>query len=443
MSTGVGACGEGLACLMNACALASATDASAAGARADAGAKPAGEAGADAALGGHPVWSTLAVGGDHTCALRAGQVKCWGASDDGQLGIGVSSGPQTCFYGNSCSTVPIAVTGLTASVDSIAAGQYGTCALLAGGTVACWGMNSFGQLGDETTTGPELCTGLPCSTTPVVVPGVSGATAVATNGGEACAILSSGAVECWGSAANGELGSAAFSNGDAGASLAPTPVSGLTQVTAVALGAVGYGCALLVDGTVQCWGDNEYGELGNGSIADSPTPVPVSGVTGAVAVATGWEHACALMTDGTVACWGDNLYGELGIGTSSGPETCGEYACATTPVKVPGLSGATAVAAGENETCAILSDETVRCWGYNHDGELGDGTTVYSSTPMVVSGLSGATAIAMGGMTSCALLSSGGVACWGENDSGQLGGAIADTPSCGGCSETPVSISGL
>jgi alpha-tubulin suppressor-like RCC1 family protein len=434
-------CFEGLACVMSICERPSA---------ADAGAKPAGEADTGAAPAVHPAGPPiLAVGGDHSCVVRGGKVECWGSNYAGELGIGGSStGPQSCTDVNvGCSPAPVAVTGLSASVVSAAAAGAETCVLLAGGSVACWGMNDLGQLGDGSTSGPEQCLGIgSCSTTPVAVSGVSGATAVATNGSEACAVLSTGAVECWGSYAHGELGNAtvAMVSGNPLSSV-PIMVAGLTRATAVATG-TNYACALLLDGTVQCWGSNDYGQLGSGSTTDSTTPVPVSGVTSAVAIAAGGAHACALRTDGTVVCWGANERGELGLGTSSGPQTCASSEpCATTPVEVPDLSGVTAIAAGGYDTCALLSDGIVRCWGGNDEGQLGDGTTMDSSTPVAVSGLRGASAIAMGNASACALVSSGDVACWGDNGAGQLASAVTGPQTCNGgpCSTTPRTISGL
>ena len=145
-------------------------------------------------------------------------------------------------------------------------------------------------------------------------------------------------------------------------------------------------------------------------------------------------------------CWGANERGELGLGTSSGPQMCASSEpCSTTPVKVPGLSGVVAIAAGGYDTCALLSDGTVRCWGGNDDGQLGDGTTMDSSTPVAVSGLRGASAIAMGDASACALVSSGDVACWGDNGAGQLASAVTGPQTCNAapCSTTPRTISGL
>jgi alpha-tubulin suppressor-like RCC1 family protein len=432
---GVLTCSGGLACVRSVCERPSAADAG--------DARPAGDADTGAP-GVRPAAQTVAIGADHACVLRGGKVKCWGLNWRGELGTGVNTGPESCA-GFACSTAPVAVTGLSAPVESVAAGGDDTCVLLEGGAVACWGTNDSGQLGDGSASGPDQCPD-PCSTTPVVVSGLSGATAVATSGDDACAVLSSGAVECWGSNVEGELGNGTIASGDPGGSPVPTRVSGLTQATAVALGG-GYACALLLDGTIRCWGSNSSGQLGNGSTTDSTTPVPVSHITSATAVAAGAFHTCALMADGTVECWGGNYDGELGLGTSSGPQTCStSVPCATTPVKVPTLSRVTAIATGENDTCALLADGTVRCWGWNLDGELGDGTTTDSPTPVVVSGLSGATAITMGDETACALVASGDVLCWGNNTDGQLASAPTGPQTCSGgnaCSPTPVTISGL
>lgn len=434
-------CNEGIACVMSVCERPAATDLDAAG---GADAKPAGEADTGAASAVHPVVTTLTVGGDHACVLRGGKMECWGENNVGQLGIGESIGPQSCPYGSSslpCSFAPVEVTGSSAPVDSIAAGQWETCVVLAGGTVACWGLNTCGELGDGTISGPEDCNGDACSTTPVVVPGLSGVTAVSTNGEEVCAVASGGALLCW-----GINGFASLSDGTADSSegaSAPIRVTGLTRAASVAVGG-DHVCVLLLDGTIQCWGTALWGQLGNGLNTSSWTPVPVSNVTDAVAIAAGYGHTCALMADATVACWGNDESGQLGLGTTTGPQGCsGGTACAIAPVKIPGLSGVTAIAAGATSTCALLSDGTVRCWGDNEDGELGDGSQDSSSTPVVVPGLSGVTAIAMGGYAACALVSNGDVVCWGDDSVGQVGTMVTGPPTCGTCATTPVRVSGL
>jgi len=168
--------------------------------------------------------------------------------------------------------------------------------------------------------------------------------------------------------------------------------------------------------------------LGDGSTTDRLTSVAVSGVSGAIAVTTGTAHSCALLADQTVKCWGENSYGELGDGSPTNR---------LSPVVVSGLSGVISISAGWHHSCALLSGGTVKCWGANASGQLGDGSTTTSSTPVVVSALSDAIAISVGSEHSCALLSGGTVKCWGANASGQLGDGSTTT------SSTTVVVSGL
>jgi alpha-tubulin suppressor-like RCC1 family protein len=157
--------------------------------------------------------------------------------------------------------------------------------------------------------------------------------------------------------------------------------------------------------------------------------VAVSGIQGATAITAGSQHSCALLGGGTVKCWGDNTYGQLGDGTTD--------TMTSTPVTVTGLSGTTAIAAGADHTCALLTDGSVKCWGANHSGQLGDGTTTNWPSPMAASGISMATAITAGTAHTCALFGDGTVRCWGSNGSGQLGdGTWTDR-------SAPVTVTGL
>jgi alpha-tubulin suppressor-like RCC1 family protein/subtilase family serine protease len=366
--------------------------------------------------------TAVAAGYDHTCAvLSDSTVECWGANAFGQLGNGTNTGPQDCD-GDPCSTLPVPVSGIT-TATAVSAGYLHTCAELSDGTVECWGYNGSGQLGDGTS--------LNFAVTPVSVFGISTATAVAAGVQHTCALLSDGTVKCWGANSSGQLGNGKTTDSS-------TPVSAIGISTAVAAGQ-NHSCALLSDGTIQCWGDNGSGQLGNGSMTDSSTPVPVFGISTATAVAAGGINTCAVLSNGTVKCWGFNVSGELGIGTNIGPESCINYtACSTTPVSVYGISTATAVAVGSDHSCAVLSDGTVKCWGNNPSGELGDGTSLnFSVYPVSVVGISTATAVAAGAQHTCALLSDGTVKCWGGNGSGQLGDGT------GSNSSTPVSVSGI
>jgi len=179
----------------------------------------------------------------------------------------------------------------------------------------------------------------------------------------------------------------------------PVAVSGLTGAVGVCTSA-DHSCAVLQDGTVQCWGANAFGENGNGAATGSSVPVAVAGIADATAVACGLSHTCALSNDGSVWCWGANgggpgdSFGALGNPTATLDCTwdpnpplppgdpvqtiTGETSCAPTPVQVQGITNAVAIAAGNYDTCAVLTDGSVRCWGWGQDGQLGDGSTTNS-----------------------------------------------------------------
>lgn len=285
-------------------------------------------------------------------------------------------------------------------VAQVSLGGNYSCALTTAGAVKCWGFNPSGQIGDGTNTdrlAPVDVTGL-----------TSGVAAVVAGFVHACAVTTSGAVKCWGYNGDGQLGDGSRVN-----SSIPVDVVGLgSGVAAVALGAY-HSCALLTGGGVKCWGNNYYGQLGDGSTKYWRTPVDVQGLGGpASALAAGRGSTCAIVA-GAVKCWGDNTYGQLGDGTSS---------TRYQPTQVIGLvSGATVIGAGDMHHCAVVAGGA-KCWGGNGYGQIGDGTNLPRSTPATVSGLTtGVSAIAGGGVQTCARTTAGELMCWGRNEYGQLG----------------------
>jgi alpha-tubulin suppressor-like RCC1 family protein len=362
---------------------------------------------------------TVFGGAEHTCALQGqdsadqGRVLCWGANGSGQLGNGSTSD----------SAVPIRVAGLGYAYLMSAGGAH-SCAITAISAtttaVSCWGYGGLGQLGSGS---------LADSATPIEVSGAgSGVITVAAGGASTC--VGGGGVVCVGANDSGQLG-----DGSTTGSAAPVPVAGLPagELYAVALSALdplatapgtGHACALATIGRVlRCWGANGSGQLGDGTTAERHVPAPVSGISEVIAIATGARHTCAVTEgwEGTTAvyavrCWGANDRGQLGDGTTVDRST---------PVPVSGLTGPArprGLAAGARHTCAVLGDGSVRCWGANEAGQLGDGSLLDSWIPVVVSSLADATGgIGAGGQHTCAAVAGGQLRCWGANGRGQLG----------------------
>ncbi len=403
---------------------------------------------------------TVDAGANHTCALlESGGAVCWGDNADRQVGTG-----ESVVYYNT----PQAVRDLDAGVAAVTAGGYHSCALLESGRLTCWGKNGWGQLGDGTTNaaarpkdaddralGPSrisaggqhtcavygngcaLCWGLNDygqlgdgrEVTVVFPMDVTGGieSAIVTSSNHTCALSDAGGVQCWGGNYAGQLGT-----GTRAHSAAPGDVSGLDSgVTDVSAGS-GDTCVVMAEGSTWCWGDNIFGQLGDGTMMSSITPVRVEDLpSAATAVSIGVYHACAILDSGGLMCWGNNTYGQLGIDDPSSSSV-------PSPRDVYGLSaGVAAVAAGESHTCALLNGGDVMCWGKNSSGQLGDGTTERRSTPVVVPEELGMTAIAADNDHTCAIMSGGGVKCWGLNDSGQLGDGTLQN------SSSPRSVQGL
>jgi len=345
--------------------------------------------------------ATLTTVSSKTCVIiDNGTVSCWGNNYNGGLGDGTttskSSPTQTSSLG----------TGRTAVAIS------GSCAILDNGNVSCWGFNSYGMVGDGTNnqrTTPTQTSSLGNGRTAV---------AISTGSGHVCAILDDGSVSCWGRNAQGVIGDGTSTN-----RLSPTQTLSLgTNREAVAISSGGYHtCVILDDGSVSCWGYDGYGQLGTTSGSSTNYPQQTSSLgTGrtAVAISSGGDHTCAILDDGSVSCWGANNNGQLGDGTTNR-----RYSPTQTSSLGVGRT-AVAISSGEYHTCAILDDGSTSCWGRNDYGQLGDGTMTQRNTPTQITSLmTGPTAVAISAANgyTCAILNNGSASCWGYNHKGQLG----------------------
>lgn len=338
----------------------------------------------------------------------------WGDDFNGQLGDNKPANYQW---------IPVAITATTnnlTSADDISAGYAHSLALKSDGTVWTWGWNHYGQLG----TGGAIPGS--DSNVPAKIVGLTGMTAVAAGGYHSLALKNDGTVKAWGHNNYGQLGNGVTLPGSDSSS--PVTVSSLTNVKAIAAGGY-HSLALKNDGTVWAWGFGLDGELGNGLHTTSSTPVKVSFPAGTVitAIAAGLYHSLAIKNDGTVWAWGRNVNGQLGDGST---------AQRNSPVQVHVITGIVAIAGGGSDdtqtyvggshSLALKSDGSVWAWGYNANGQLGDGTFQDSDVPVEV--LTGAKGIAAGGWHSMAISSSNGtVAAWGLNNWGQLGNGTLST----------------
>jgi hypothetical protein len=338
---------------------------------------------------------------DETAA--SGTAWAWGRNTYGQLGDGTTT----------TSNIPVQVLNLT-GVTAVDGGEYHSLALKSDGTVWAWGENGYGQLGTGN---------LHDESTPVKVINLSNVTVIAGGKSHSLAVKSDGTAWAWGYNAYGQLGNGTISGGTS----TPGQVSNLSGVKAVG-GGEDHGLALTSDNTVWAWGKNWFGQLGDGTTENRNTPVQVTSLSGVTAIAAGGAHSLALKSNGTVWAWGNGTYGQLGNGSDTG---------STTPVQVSNLSSIKAVACGKNHNLAIKSDGTIWVWGYNKYGQLGDGTTDTQYTPIQISGLGSVRAIAGGEYHSLAANTVGAAFSWGHNIFGQLGDGTTDEK------HTPVQVNGL
>ena len=342
----------------------------------------------------------IAAGDKHTCAIAVNDtIWCWGYNFFSQLG--------SSAFTDDFSINPIQTTALPGSriAKRIVAGANHTCVLATDGTVWCWGDNGYGSVGVSGGNQPD----------PVQVTLGATATMIAAGGFTTCAVLSNNSLQCWGRNNKGQLG-----NGTSGSTGVSTPVytSFVPASFIVAHLEIGnaHSCAISAVGAAWCWGEFTNGRLGTTALSNAVTPTATASLGGTASeVAAGGAHTCALLTNGNVSCFGNNNMGQLGQALTT--------ASSSTPTLVTLAATATHVSAGSQFTCALLSTAAVHCFGDNASGQLGSGSSgSVRETPGAVTGLTGTVVdVTTGTNHACAVMSTGQVRCWGLNDLGQLG----------------------
>lgn len=398
-------------------------------------------------------WKQVSAGYFHGCAIKSDDtLKCWGGNGSGQVGDGSTNQRWS----------PVAVSGATTWKSlGIYLGDVSSCAIKSDDTLWCWGWNGDGQLGDNSTTTrlvPTAVNGggswkqvsgsnfnLPASTCGIksndtlwcwggstygeVADGTTGTdrlvptaatgggtwSQVAAGGNFGCAIKQNGTLACWGYNGSGQLGMKVTQP-----KTSPVGVNGGSVWTNITTGGTNTGeafsCGIKSDKSLWCWGSNDYGNLGDGSSTDRSTPTAISGGGSWKDVALGSVSACAIKADDSIWCWGANWYGNLGDGT---------YNDSSVPVLISGGGSWKQISIngdwGDDTVCAIKSDDTLHCWGYNGDGNMGDGTFVEKEQPTAVSGGGSWKQVSVGNDFTCGLKTDSTLWCWGGNYNGNFG----------------------
>ena len=377
----------------------------------------------------------LDAGRYHTCAVvPAGRLRCWGYGGDGALGSG-----NTATIGDDetpAAAAPVDV-GAGRSVQAVSAGTVHTCALLDAGAVRCWGFGGDGRLGYGNTSaiGDDEP---PSAAGPVDLGAGRSARAISSGRAHTCAVLDDNGVRCWGFNFDGRLGygtNASIGDNETPGSVGPVALGAGRTARTITSGD-SHTCAILDDGNVRCWGYGANGQLGYasvGNVGDDETPdligpVDLGAGRTAVAIAAGDFHNCAVLDNGSVRCWGYGGNGRLGY-SSTNSVGDGETPASVGPVDLGAGRTAKAITAGDNHSCALLDDGSVRCWGYAEDGQLGyanrvsigDDETPGAAGPVDLGAGRTAVAIAAGGNHTCARLDDDSVRCWGRGTYSELG----------------------
>lgn len=344
-------------------------------------------------------WLEVAGGEDHTCALRSdGTVWCWGGNLYGQLGQPASN--------PSYATRPLQVPSGGVLATAVVTGYSHTCAITADRTLWCWGANTSGQLGNGQTVGSSV----PVQVMTDADRPLENVVRAAAGRSHTCALTDAGAVYCWGSNFSGQLGNGTNTDQHYAAAL-PTLSSSVADLSAGEY----HACALKVDGTAWCWGSNTYGQVGVTGGGNETLPVSVDWGTSVppmlISVSCGESFTCVASSAGAAYCFGNNIYGQLGNGGS---------VSSSRPVTVSLTDPVQGVAGGGSHACAVLQNGSLQCWGMNLYGQLGDGTQTQRTSPVPVLNLAGANRMDGGKRHTCAV-ADGKLFCWGANSQGQVG----------------------
>jgi alpha-tubulin suppressor-like RCC1 family protein len=333
--------------------------------------------------------TAIAAGGNHTCAILDNEsIKCWGYNASGQLGLGntTNQGVNSNEMGDNLDAVDL---GSGIKATAIAAGGNHTCAILDNESIKCWGANASGQLGIGDTNNRGDGSNPMGDDLPVVDLGSERTAKVIVAGGShTCTILDDSSIKCWGENDQGQLGL-----GNTTDSLNASVVDMGSGITAKAIAAgESHTCAILNNSAIKCWGRANEGQMGlykwNENIGDETSEMGVTGQddltnigTGrtAVAIAAGKNHNCAILDNSSIKCWGANTSGQLGIGdtVNRGATTDGSDQMGDNLPVVDFGTGRTArgIIAGDNQTCVIMDNASIKCWGENTSGQLGLGNT--------------------------------------------------------------------
>lgn len=290
---------------------------------------------------------------------------------------------------------------------AVSAGHGHSCGITTAGVAYCWGANWAGQLGIGDTTGSAF---------PARVGTGERYGTISAGLGYTCGVTRGGRAYCWGDNKMMELGNPAVTPN----SPAPVSVAGDREFVSVSTSEMSHSCALTPDGVAYCWGYNRFGQVGNGSTANEPTPFPVLGGLAFLTLRSGYMRSCGIAADGAVYCWGRGGYAQIGDPAAT-LETCSGLPCSTIPRRLQSSLSFSSVSTGAMHSCAVTAAGEALCWGWNEEGQLGNGTRDSVVTPTPVAGGLAFLEVSAGQGHSCGLAGDGAGYCWGHNEDGRLG----------------------